>query len=546
MAGNYLAVTARFNPLSYEEIISPLAQATQAQQDIESQYSQLGQASDIWTNALDKTVNPIAAQRVEDYKSQLQQAAQELSTKGLTPQSRQSLAQMKNQYASDIAPIEQAYTKGQELSKELRLQREQNPTLLTNITPQTLSVDYLMQHPDVTPEYYSGALLTNQVASAVKAYANQVRQEGRMRNIAGGQYLERIDKYGLDPADVQAAMQGRGPKFLQDIVQNVIATSPISKWENAQNILPQAYQYAASGLSAGIGEDKIFREANRGFETEGERLSNKIKRLQLQALLTPKQDTNLYYQPVAKGTAVQGRSTTDIQKDIALIHAMRKNLKGTLGKVATVPDQIQIRSIRSGYTAPRPTYYPNQQRWDALVKRYGRIGPQAMLDKMNAEIQQSAVRNNVYKMRIADPTLIVQQIKQNALIGATEGKTLITYMKDGKPTNKQVPADDIDKLVHHNASLLYDPDYGYSLNAFTSGGKAVQLHLDPEAIELYDRYGRGVFAGAKQHLEKSLQRGDIAGPQGYNSTLNALFKTMYKNYNTLLMRQGETTSKPIE
>lgn len=504
MAGNYLAVTARFNPLSYEEIISPLAQATQAQQDIESQYSQLGQASDIWTNALDKTVNPIAAQRVEDYKNQLQQAAQELSTKGLTPQSRQSLAQMKNQYASDIAPIEQAYTKGQELSKELRLQREQNPTLLTNITPQTLSVDYLMQHPDVTPEYYSGALLTNQVASAVKAYANQIRQEGRMRNIAGGQYLERIDKYGLDPADVQAAMQGRGPKFLQDIVQNAIATSPISKWENAQNILPQAYQYAASGLSAGIGEDKIFREANRGFETEGQRLENQIKRLQLRALTAPPQGpSTLAFEQAGDTVAAQNSSKVKaLNSEAAFIAQIKKNpnlLKSTTtqNKAYTAQDiwklgQGKIQSgellpggrksgmalIREGMPAsqvykqskakaqPMVTVSPQYQKWQQMVTKYKTTDSNKMLAQINREIARSSSINKKTFIKTLDNsnlnTFLLGQIT------ATPGLADQIRTREGKKVSQEYL-----KTIFNGAGRIgYDAELGQVqiMNPYTKEG----------------------------------------------------------------------------
>ena len=62
----------------------------------------------------------------------------------------------------------------------MKLPEGQNPTLMSNIDPSKLSLDQLIANPSLTPEYYSGSLLAEQVASQAKSLATQLRKNRTM------------------------------------------------------------------------------------------------------------------------------------------------------------------------------------------------------------------------------------------------------------------------------------------------------------------------------------------------------------------------------
>ena len=51
---------ARFRPFSYQEMVAPLQQATEAQQQIEDAYGELGAQSDLMASIANEQANPEA------------------------------------------------------------------------------------------------------------------------------------------------------------------------------------------------------------------------------------------------------------------------------------------------------------------------------------------------------------------------------------------------------------------------------------------------------------------------------------------------------
>ena len=59
MAKNYLVINSQFKPFSYAEMLQPLAQATEAHQSLEDQYSDLSTKSNIWEELANEQDGPI-------------------------------------------------------------------------------------------------------------------------------------------------------------------------------------------------------------------------------------------------------------------------------------------------------------------------------------------------------------------------------------------------------------------------------------------------------------------------------------------------------
>ncbi len=267
MAGNALTIGARFKPMSYAEMLAPVQAATNEFNLQTEELDKLNQASSVWENMANKETDPLAYQKYSNFANTLRQQADALATQGLNPNSRKAISQMKGQYQSDIVPIEQAYKTRADMAKSYEAARRQNPTLMSNIDPSRLSLDKLIANPSLAPEFYSGNLLAEQVSAKARVLASQLRETGQWKSTAGGQMLERIEKYGLSPKDVAMVQAGQGPKELQDLVNSTISSSPIGKWENAKELLPQAYQYAASGLYSGIGKEDIKTGQDQSYMT---------------------------------------------------------------------------------------------------------------------------------------------------------------------------------------------------------------------------------------------------------------------------------------
>lgn len=397
MAGNTLTIGARFKPMSYAEMIAPVQGANIEYKAQQEELDKLNQASSVWENMANKETDPLAYQKYTNFSNTLKQQADALASQGLSPNSRKAISQMKGQYQSDILPIEQAYKQRAQMADYYSKARAQNPTLMSNIDPSKLSLDKLIANPSLTPEYYSGNLLAEQVSSQAKTLASQLRETGQWKSTAGGQMLERIEKYGLSPKDVQLVQSGQGPKELQDLVNNVIKSSPIGSWENAQELLPKAYQYAASGLYAGIGKEDVKTGQDQSYITPELRYRMK-KDAEAAAVAKAKLDAANKSRPASweslnsqvdatKSGQTQGmKANIDFLKTLQTGNNYTTMLKPENNKPAPA---LYGRETKVMTTFGNEENRTNIEKYNALVKKYGTRNPTELINKLNQDIKHT-------------------------------------------------------------------------------------------------------------------------------------------------------------
>lgn len=409
MAGNTLTIGARFKPMSYAEMIAPIQGANIEYKTQQEELDKLTQASSVWENMANKETDPLAHKKYTDYAAELKQQADALSSQGLTPNTRKAISQMKGKYQSEILPIEQAYKTRAELAKSYEAARRQNPTLMSNIDPSKLSLDQLIANPSLTPEYYSGSLLAEQVASQAKSLATQLRKTGQWESTAGGQMLERIEKYGLSPEDVSLIQSGQGPKELRDLVNNVIKTSPIGTWDNAEELLPRAYQYAASGLYSGIGKEDIKTSADQSYISP--ELKYRMKK-DAEAYEAQKQQFQEAYnnRPASweslnsQANATKSRKTQSMQADVDFLETLLKGDARTMlkppmqQKTKTLHEQantslsgtdLYIGSFGGGSSIGNTNRNASLEKYNALVQKYGTKNIAELITKVNQDIKST-------------------------------------------------------------------------------------------------------------------------------------------------------------
>ena len=523
---------AKFRPFSYQEMLQPLQAYTQEYNTIQEGMGELGTKADVFERMANEQTDPQAYAIYKQYSNDLAAQAGSLAKQGLTPASRQGLIDMKRRYSSEIVPIEQAYKRRQELVDEQRKLQAQDSTLLFDRPASTLSLDELIANPALSPQSYSGALLSKQVGTAAQNLAKEVRENPRKwRTILGNQYYETIMRKGFRPEEIMQAVQNNpeASPILQGIVEDAVGSSGIRSWGD-ENILNRAYDYARQGLWNAVGETQYQQLSNKAYDYAMQERLAAIKKGKTKG--TP----SAVFRSVPKTKVDGDKKTTELNNDLQFIQQLRAN-----------PSMIneEVERINPGY----PTQYgvnvnggiykvkPHAERLQQIIKKYDmKDGNMDQLEqKLQADIRSSAVRDFIYKPNITQSDLISQVIKENArtLGAATESTGL--YELDGNRKGDPIKLKDISDYFTGDNDISYDPEVGLIINA-TKDGKTKSAVIDPELIDDADRNVANIMHNINTYLEYGYD-------QQAQAEINNMMNYIYGKFNTLAKRQSNTDAK---
>lgn len=523
---------AKFRPFSYQEMLQPLQAYTNEYNTIQEGMGELSTKAGVFERLANEQTDPQAYAMYKQYSNDLAKQAESLAKQGLTPASRQGLIDMKRRYSSEIVPIEQAYKRRQELVDEQRKLQAQDSTLLFDRPASTLSLDELISNPALSPQSYSGALLSKQVGTAAQNLAKEVRENPRKwRTILGNQYYETIMQKGFRPEEIMQAVQNNpeASPILQGIVEDAVGSSGIKNW-NDENILNRAYDYARQGLWNAVGETQYQTLSNKAYDYAMQERLAAIKKGKTEGTQSK------VFRAVPKTKVDGDKKTTELNNDLQFIQQLRAN-----------PSMIneEVERINPGY----PTQYgvnvgggiykvkPNAERLQQIIKKYDmKDGSMDQLEqKLQADIRSSAVRNFIYKPDITQSDLISQVIKENArtLGAATESTGL--YELDNNRKGDPIKLKNISDYFTGDNDISYDPEVGLIINA-TKDGKTKSAVIDPELIDDADRN----VSGYMKNINVLLENGYDVEAQKYIETM---MNYIYGKFNTLAKRQSNTDSK---
>ena len=270
MANYSLVIGSKYSPFTFDELLKPALMATQAHRELEDQYSELSTKANVWEEIANEQTDPYAYNMYKKYSKDLEEQADELGSKGLTPYSRWALLDMKGRYYKEITPIEQAYTTRQKYIEEQRKGAADN---IYSFDASTLSLDDLIKNPNLSYKTYSGNMLTKQVRESAKNLAKDFKENPRKwREILGGQYYETVMQKGFSATDIELAIAGdpRASKELTRIVEDAVNSSGIKDWED-KDALTRAYNYARQGLWDAVGDTTYQVQQNRGWVNPNEK-----------------------------------------------------------------------------------------------------------------------------------------------------------------------------------------------------------------------------------------------------------------------------------
>lgn len=270
MAGNFIVINSKFKPFSYADMLQPVAQATQAHQALEDQYSELASKANIWDKLANESRDSLAYSMYRGYIDDLTKQASILASEGLTPGSRANMLSMKNRYSSEITPIENAYNQRDAMIKKMQ-ELNKDGSMIYDIDPSQLSLDAFIKDPQMTFRSYSGNAIYNAVLNGAKSLSQSIQNNpNKWESILGGQYFQSMTQKGYTPEQIllAAAMDPNAPQELKTIMDQAIDASGIKLWGN-MSALAKAQQYAAMGLWAAIGDTTYKQLANQGYNAGG-------------------------------------------------------------------------------------------------------------------------------------------------------------------------------------------------------------------------------------------------------------------------------------
>ena len=277
--GIVLTNNAKFRPYSFDEMLKPLAMATQEQRAIEEGISELGSKADLMRMYANEEPNSKVATMYNKYANDLDKQAESLAKQGLSPSSRSSLLGLKRRYSSEITPIETAVTRRRQLAEEQRKARAQDDSILFDIDARTLSLDDLVGNPELSYTSVSGKNIMENVSKAASVLAKEARNDpNKFNSMLGGDYYENVKQYGFSKeADMDAILRSKNASnILTSIVDDALASSGVGKnWSG--NAYDRALDYANRGLWSAVGQTQTQLVDNWRAKLQEQ---NKIKQYQ--------------------------------------------------------------------------------------------------------------------------------------------------------------------------------------------------------------------------------------------------------------------------
>jgi hypothetical protein len=245
-----------FTPFTFEQMLKPMALYTSEYNAIEEGIAELGTKADLMRMYANENPNSKVASMYNKYANDLDKQAETLAKQGLDATSRSSLLGLKRRYSSEITPIETAVTRRRQLAEEQRKARAQDDSILFDVDARTMSLDDLVNNPELSYTSASGKSIMENVSKAASVLAKEARNDpNKFNEMLGGDYYEYVKQYGFSKDAIMDAIlrSKNASNILTSIVDDALASSGVGKsW--AGNAYDRALDYANRGLWSAVGQ----------------------------------------------------------------------------------------------------------------------------------------------------------------------------------------------------------------------------------------------------------------------------------------------------
>ena len=272
MATAYTTIGSKFQPYTLAEMLVPYQAYKQEFDKREELYNTYAENAGLIGSQLDDTLDKDLIDAVYNpYMQELNQAASELSSKGLSPENRKNLQNLRRRFGSDIAPIKVASEARAEARKNWDKLSSQDKTLMTNANPYYQAVSSYMNGKSPETYYVSGNELYGRGKALAEAFSKTLREVPNgeeLANTLGGQYYRITRQYGPDSKQMQDFMNDVADSIpeLRSQVEDILSNTDISKEGFTDADRNKARQYIIEGMKAGLsGNTEVQYLENKNF-----------------------------------------------------------------------------------------------------------------------------------------------------------------------------------------------------------------------------------------------------------------------------------------
>lgn len=273
MATAYTTIGSKFQPYTLAEMLVPYQAYKQEFDKREELYNTYAENAGLIGSQLDDTLDKDLMDTVYNpYMQELNQAASELSSKGLSPENRKNLQNLRRRFGSDIAPIKVATEARAEARKNWDKLSSQDKTLMTNANPYYQAVSSYMNGKSPETYYVSGNELYGRGKALAEAFSKTLREVPNgeaLANTLGGQYYRITKQYGPDSKQMQDFMNDVADSIpeLRSQVDDILSNTDIGKKGFTDTDRNKAKQYIIEGMKAGLsGNTEVQYLQNRNWD----------------------------------------------------------------------------------------------------------------------------------------------------------------------------------------------------------------------------------------------------------------------------------------
>lgn len=263
MANIVLTSAARFSPYSFDEMLKPLAMATQEHNAIEEGIAELGSKADLMRMYANEEPDSKVANMYNKYANDLDKQAESLAKYGLNPTSRQGLLGLKRRYSSEITPIETAVKNRKERADEQRKLLASNPNLMFTEDFNNISLDRLIENPELGYASVSGDDLYKKGAAIAEAASKRIIETNPA---LGRQYYSIKTGYGEEAAR-QFLLNNASIPELNSAIDKLSEEAGISRLSGTDQ--KRARDYIVSGMMSGMSYNETLRD-NKDYMTSAQ------------------------------------------------------------------------------------------------------------------------------------------------------------------------------------------------------------------------------------------------------------------------------------
>ena len=609
MATAYTTIGSKFQPYTLAEMLVPYQAYKQEFDKREELYNTYTENAGLIGSQLDDTLDKDLMDTVYNpYMQELNQAASELSSKGLSPENRKNLQNLRRRFGSDIAPIKVATEARAEARKNWDKLSSQDKTLMTNANPYYQAVSSYMNGKSPETYYVSGNELYGRGKALAEAFSKTLREVPNgeaLANTLGGQYYRITKQYGPDSKQMQDFMNDVADSIpeLRSQVDDILSNTDIGKNGFTDTDRNKARQYIIEGMKAGLsGNTEVQYLENKNF-------IDPYKRWQMRNTpppseeppifydfvgteITPDEDANLkqmnsvlnnlraYKEAVDKGETVSPYTTRmgyankllDDQSrrleeyvqrrqkenpnwnpntDIGFIN-LNRELTRTLDSYARVGAHVPQRDKE--YRTENPIYAD----YDKLAKQFGSKDINTLIHEQQKAVFNAIHMNKYAKFKNTQSGFAMRDLRTNLMSGITDRSDSKQVRKMihklGNP--KDAPDEETLKKIFEDASatIQFNPYTGKAIIEGKEGtyeiNKEAAFHNiyvpTPFGIMKGDEALDDIIAFAQQQYDNNTEESKAV----MNVMLNSFFAALNNSYNGGAPEASKTSNKastfPIE